>query len=325
MAHQFIHYESYGLQSRNKKSTASGVVAEAERVPTHSKHVATPKRPKLVFGCNPSEVLAEVTQSAALAKDRSGKRKLPKDAKVLLAGVVSMPLKTEALLEAHKAFVLGGKKVKNADLRLYDKWLSLTVSFLKGQYGAGLRSVVLHYDEEYVHLHYFAANRLTDGTLNLDGLDVAGDAERALGHDRKARNESGAARKKARGTALRDLQDAFFKAVGQPLGWLRLGPKNPRMTREQYSREKRSAQALKEANDRAEALEAEVANLSGRLAASRQMYAEAVEKTRPQIQALTRSVQALRLAPDLEELKRVEAETARLAATPTPKPKPKLT
>ena len=135
MAQQFIHYETYGLASRNGKQTIWGVIAEAERVPTHSKHVAVVKPPKLIYGGNPSALVDELEQAAAQARDRTGKRKLPKDAKLLLAGVVSMPLKSAELLEAHRLYVQGGKQDKPAALRLYQRWQKKSVDFLVAQYG----------------------------------------------------------------------------------------------------------------------------------------------------------------------------------------------
>lgn len=267
MAYQFIHYETYGIHTRTNRSTASGVIAEAERMPTHSKHVEKPKAPKLLYGCRPSALLQELQGLASIAKDRTGKRKLPRDAQILLAGVASMPLETADLLAAHKLFIQGGKKTKPEALRQYDKWLKLTMAWLTKTYGESLRSVVLHYDEEHVHLHYYCANQLVNGTLNLDGLDVAGDAERALGNGRKARNASGAARKKERAKALTAFQDDYSQAVGIPMGWARVGPQKRRMKHKEWEQEQEQSKQLAEALERAQALE-------DRLAASREINSD---------------------------------------------------
>ncbi|MBA3916607.1 MAG: hypothetical protein H0X25_22730 [Acidobacteriales bacterium] len=251
MAYQFAHYETYAMHSRTNRSTARGVIAEAERVPTHSKHVTQPKAPKLLHGCMPSELLREIECDVAIAKDRTGKKKLPKDAQILLAGVVSMPLESQELLDAHAAYVRSGKKERSEALRQYQKWQKLTLAWLKQTYGDALRSVVLHYDEKQVHLHYYCANRLTGGTLNLDGLDVAGDAERSLGLGRKARNAGGAARKKVRAEALTAFQESFNQAVGLAMGWARLGPRKRRMSRADWKQEQLVAEKLASAMEQA--------------------------------------------------------------------------
>lgn len=284
--YQFVHYETYGLATRTKRSTARGVIAEAERVPTHSKHVAQPKAPKLLHGCMPAVLLAEIEAAATTAKDRSGKKKLPKDAQILLAGVVSMPLTAADLLEAHTAYVKSGKKDKPEALRQYDKWRKLTLAWLKDTYGSALRSVVLHYDEPHVHLHYYCARQVTNGTLNLDGLDVAGDAERKLGQGRKARNANGGARKKVRAQALSAFQDAYSVAVGLPMGWARLGPQKRRLTRAEWKVDEDNRRKLADALEKAQMLEA-------RLVASREINNDLKKWSGSQVAALEASLQAL--------------------------------
>lgn len=307
MAYQFVHYETYGLHTRTKKSTARGVVAEAERVPTHSLHVAKPKAPKLLLGCLPSQLLKEIETVSSLAKDRSGKKKLPKDAQILLAGVVSMPLETEELLGAFDTYIASGKKSRPEALLQYDKWRKLTLKWLQETYGDALRSVVLHYDEKQVHLHYYCSNRLSGGTLNLDGLDVAGDAERALGQDRKQRNANGAARKKARAKALTAFQDDFGRAVGIPMGWARLGPQKRRMTHKEWEQEQEQSKKLAVALEKAEALER-------RLSSSREINADLKHWSELRIAALEASVQELAAKGDRAKPEDLNALVLQVAA-----------
>jgi hypothetical protein len=322
MAHQFFHVETYGLHARHKLANAAGVIAEVERKPTHSLHVKAPRPVKLLLGCNPSDLLAELQLAASQAKDRAGKRKLPKDAQILLAGIVSMPMKTSQLLAAHEAFVAGGKKDKPEALRTYDRWQRLTLEFLRTQYGDGLRSVALHYDENYPHVHFFAANKLTNGTLNLDGLDVAADAERTLGLDRKTRNAAGAARRKVRAQALVKLQDKYYEAVSKPMGWLRSGPKLGRMTRQQYLRQKEAAKEVGVLSERLETASAEVASLQGRLKSSRRMYVEVVERVTPQLAELSNELRSLHSQPDQEKLVKAESSLRKLSDDLKPRPAP---
>ena len=286
MAYQFVHYETYGLHTRTKRSTARGVIAEAERVPTHSLHVSKPKAPKLLFGCLPSKVLKEVEAAASTAKDRSGKKKLPKDAQILLAGVVSMPLETEELLGAFNTYIASGKKNRPEALLQYDKWRKLTLNWLQETYGVALKSVVLHYDEKQVHLHFYCSNQLTGGTLNLDGLDVAGDAERVLGQGRKQRNSNGAARKKARVKALTAYQDDFARAVGIPMGWSRSGPQKRRMTHKEWELEQEQNKKLAQALEKANVLEQ-------KLSSSREINADLKHWSEAQLANLEASMQEL--------------------------------
>jgi hypothetical protein len=312
MAYQFIHYETYGLHSRGGGATARGVVLEAEREPAYSKHVAKPKSPKLLYGVNPSELLAELEQNAATARDRSGKRKLPKDAKILLAGVASMPLKTSDLMAAFSSYLKSGKTDKPPALKLYDQWKRLNLDFLREQYGEALRSVVLHYDEEYVHLHYYAANKPKNGTLNLDGLDFASDAERALGMDRKTRNKSGAERKAVRANALRGFQEAYFRGVAKALGWLRLGPQKTRLSRQQYLREKEFEKEREEARQKADSLLINIDSLTSSLATSRQMYNEAKNEISKELGELAQAVRSLRIASTPQKLQEAEQKVDKL-------------
>ena len=308
MAYQFAHYETYAMHSRTNRSTARGVIAEAERVPTHSKHVAKPKAPKLLHGCMPSELLREIEQDAAIAKDRTGKKKLPKDAQILLAGVVSMPLESQELLDAHAIYVRGGKKERPEALRQYQKWRKLTLTWLKQTYGDALRSVVLHYDEKQVHLHYYCANRLTGGTLNLDGLDVAGDAERSLGLGRKARNAGGAARKKVRAEALTAFQESFNQAVGFAMGWARLGPQKRRMSRADWKQEQLVAEKLAGALEKA-------AEAEERLKASREINNDLRQWSASKLAELQTSLDRLSTAGEKavpEDAKAVAAQISTL-------------
>ena len=54
------------------------------------------------------------------------------DAALLLAGVASFP-----------------RESANNDPELYKKWEELTVAYLKNKYGANLRAVLMHDDEEH--------------------------------------------------------------------------------------------------------------------------------------------------------------------------------
>ena len=230
-----------------------------------------------------------------------------------------MPLRSADLVEAHRCYASDAKKVKPEALRQYVRWQRLTLAFLREEYGDSLRSAVLHYDEEFVHMHFYAANQLVGGTLNLDGLDVAADAERSLQMDRATRNKSGAERKSIRSRALKHFQDRYFDLVAGPLGWSRLGPKNPRMTRQQYGREKKAGKQLAAITDDAGKLVKEVERLEASLLAARKMYHEAVEGILPALRKLDSEVQFLKYQPDASRLAEVSQEARKLVNRLTPK------
>lgn len=204
-------------------------------------------------------------------------------------------------------------RIYDPALKLYDQWQKLTLEFLREQYGESLRSVVLHYDEEYVHLHYYAANKPMNGTLNLDGLDFASDAERALGMDRKTRNKSGAERKAVRANALRGFQEAYFRGVAKALGWLRLGPQKTRLTRQQYLREKEIEREMQEAREKADSLLINIDSLTSSLATSRQMYNEAKNEISKELGELAQAVRSLRIQSTPSKLKDAEEQVAKIS------------
>jgi hypothetical protein len=262
MAYQFIHYNTYGLEARSKKAangktqkgdkaTASGVIDEAMRTPSHSEHVKNPKPPKILFGMDPRQMLLELKADAAIAKDRTGKRKLPKGAQILVAGVASMPLKTVELLADFESYKKTG--VKGECLTAYDKWKKLLLPYLNETYGDSLQSVILHFDEAQIHAHFYCRNELKNGTLNLDNLDIATDAERALNLPRESRGKGKASERfTARIEALKKYQDDYFEAVGKRMGWSRKGPKVRRLTHQEYTAEKKKNAELASALDAVE-------------------------------------------------------------------------
>lgn len=69
-----------------------GVAHEAERRPSHCKHVSEPKQPQILYGCRPSEAVRIAAERAKQAVDAKGKR-LKIDGLVFLGGVASYPVR----------------------------------------------------------------------------------------------------------------------------------------------------------------------------------------------------------------------------------------
>lgn len=256
MGTQFIHVETYGLQARSKsgkkpKRTIKDIVDEEVREAHACKHVPTPKPLMMVFGERPEEVLKYLETNAPNCLDRTGKRKLPKDAQILLAGVCSAPIESDALTrdyEAYNASKVDGKGQRHLitkNMRDFDLWRKKTLEFLKDNYGENLRSVIIHHDEKYIHMHFLCRNDVKNNTLNLDGIDFAGDISRKMAPPRAERAKKGGAKQlmTARCHAFKAFQQLYYENVAQHLGWSRYGPRKRRLTHEQWKQEKLANEA----------------------------------------------------------------------------------
>lgn len=249
MGYQFIRVETFARVPRKSKDksrrSAADVIAEATRTESHCKHVANPRTPMLLLGCKPDEMWKKLEADADIAKDRTGKKKLAKDAQILLAGVVSAPIESESLLADIRAYNASkdaqgkpDKSLVTEDMKAWDIFRKKTLEFLEEKYGTALKSVICHFDESYLHFHFYCHNDLKNGTLNLDGLHDGYDAEKKLSFDRKARNEGGKQRRAAHANAMRGFQDAYHAQVAQYCGFARVGPRKRRLKHDQWVTEK---------------------------------------------------------------------------------------
>ena len=141
---QFIRAEVYARRaSTNEKSKSiyniSDILGEALRDENHIPHVDNPKEPRYIIGSEVDirAIPIKLAENAERFKDPVG-RKMRADAALLLAGVASFP-----------------RESANNDPELYKKWEELTVDYLKNKYGANLRAVLMHDDEEHPHLHFY--------------------------------------------------------------------------------------------------------------------------------------------------------------------------
>ena len=159
---QFIRAEVYARRaSTNPKSKSAfnidDIIGEALRDEKHCGHVKNPEPPLFLIGsaAQTRAMLVRVRENAENYRDPLG-RKMRDDAPVLLAGVASFP-----------------RDVEQKDPALYSKWEMLTVQYLQNKYGANLRAVLQHNDEDYPHLHFYVysdtevnAKMLHDGYKN---------------------------------------------------------------------------------------------------------------------------------------------------------------
>jgi hypothetical protein len=220
--YQFVHIEVYARKkSKLKKSAwrASNIAGEAERVPRNCPHVVAPQDPERLFGVAPSVALKHA--QAALKKQRDPRgRRIRVDTPCLVAGVASYPIPVS--------------KATEADVR---RWAQDCVNHLQATFGSSLKSVLLHVDETYPHIHFFASP--------------------ADGHAKKLHPGHSQAKKCGKGgysAGMTNFQNQWFEAVSQFHGMVRGGPKRKRLTARQQA-----ALRLAQAEDRIDtAAEAEL-------------------------------------------------------------------
>lgn len=163
---QFARIESHALivtssKPRNPpkdwkpKSTVSGVCGEAERLETHVGHLAHQEGYQadfdVVYGIAPTLLSFQISNRAKEMK--SNGERLKSDQCVMCSGVFSYP-ETEC------------------DENFFS-WLADSMEYLKDKYGDKLKSVVVHYDESYPHLHFFLADMKTLSVGELDPIRIA--------------------------------------------------------------------------------------------------------------------------------------------------------
>jgi|LUMJ01.1.fsa_nt_gb Txe/YoeB family toxin of Txe-Axe toxin-antitoxin module len=140
MTYQFIRVEAYSLNKTKGRPDAVGVIREARREETHSKHISGCFKSRRIFGKDLNFVEDEIRQFEY--KKINGKA-VRKDARVLLGGVASYPIAFTDT-EYDRAQML--------------RWVIATTKFLKSKFGTNLKSVVLHEDETYPHIHFYCYN-----------------------------------------------------------------------------------------------------------------------------------------------------------------------
>lgn len=226
MGPTFIHVDVYARKVAKGKTTARTareIVSEAVREVNHVHHLETPGDPILLFGDNPDEVLDVAETMVENERDPKG-RKVRSDKPILLAGVSSFPIRWDELDGNSRA--------------AYEKWKSMTMDFLKQEYGKNLMSVVEHTDEERPHLHFYAVAEKVSETRDLHP-----------GHG-KSKGLAGAVAMAAYKAGCRDFQDRYWMDVGLPVGLTREGPKRARLSRPAWQDQKERAAMVGEAHSK---------------------------------------------------------------------------
>ena len=248
MSYQFVHMEVYSRKGRDGRGV-DFVLAEAERRPDACLHVANPLPPEVVFGVDVGAVRRrhdDRAQAAVTVLPNGRQRTIRKDQNTLATIVASHP----ATMDSARSNPVIAKAVRD--------WETLTVRWLREQYGDQLVSVVRHVDESHPHLHAYVLP--DDSELRAGKLHPGQEAKRSIvaagpvdGEDGKAVNRRGDA---AYRSAMRAWQDSYWNSVGLPSGLTRLGPGRRRLTREEWQAEQTQVQAVRAAQANIARLEA---------------------------------------------------------------------
>ena len=189
---------------------------EQARIDEASLHVDDPRRPGLLYGVPPMEVLAMADEWADQAKDSRG-YKMKSDGSVAIVGVASLPREMEDdFPEIRRKHIEVVKKEK---------------------YGDRLKSVVVHDDEPHPHLHFTVIPRKGERLDDIhEGLKAKNEA--------KKNKQKGKVQNIAYIGAMRELQDNFYEKVAMRSGLTRLGPARTRDTRQVWKAKQQNAEAL---------------------------------------------------------------------------------
>jgi hypothetical protein len=222
VAQQFQHLSLYGRappKGAKRWETVDGIIGEVTRAKGCHPHIQYPAEPKILFGSSPFEIAAAATILSLQAKDSYGRR-LRRDGKVLVSGVVTYPIPRVDLEQS------AGER------DIYENWKAETLAWLLERSGIIIQCVVEHSDEQHMNIHYFALPTLTaDLRLNFDAVHPGRRAREAAA---KKPGIQRAAVQAAYQRAMIDWQDRFFNEVSVRFGHERFGPRRRRVARDRH-------------------------------------------------------------------------------------------
>lgn len=283
MGFQFTHLEAYSehpSKRGRKKPSDFSIVKEAERHVEACPHVPDPKPPKLMYGCMPTKALELALSNAKKGRDKKG-RKVRKDALKLLTGVSSYPVPTADLHPNEPSL---------------KKWLKLNHEFLLNKFGENYKSCVLHYDEKFIHIHFYIIPPVEDnGVFNIGSVHPGIKARDCVGGTKISQKNV------AYKEAMRRYQDDYYELVGRPCGLTRIGAKRRRLTRSEWRNEQEHAQRL------ADSLNI-IKNSESKVAASNNIYSKA-QKEKQEAQELADSASKMINEAKKEQAKLIEMKS----------------
>lgn len=270
MSSQFYHVNAYGRQAgkgKEGKHTIDSIIDEAERQRGSYPHIQCPAQPVLLYGCSPHEAGESAKRWAENSLDAQG-HKLRKDARCLLAGVISVP-----------------EDFKDS---LWLTYKEQTIDYLKGKYGTRLKSVVEHTDETYRHIHFFVVANPGD---RFDTIHEGIKAQNAANPDRGKKDTSKQKIEKqidrklgnyAYAEAMRKVQDDFWINVSSRFGLSRIGPKRRRLTRKEVREQKQRENEIAKVYEKVEQLKT---SLTEEFSTTKQLLQQQQERVLQRLQA----------------------------------------
>ena len=238
----FFHVEAYAPVSLGEKATLYGVIGEACRDPGFHPHVNNPLEPIVLWGTHPRALLPLIENLRTAGTDR-GVRRIPATFPLLIGAVASLPVSPAAF-------------DRDPELRQrVEAWIELTLQFFLAEFAGALKSVVLHRDEPYLHVHAFSLPTPDPVTCAVT-VESIWRPMAAQGLARR-NGESWWDQRRAFKDSAKEAQDRYYVTVGQPAHLERLGPDPDRRRRPRHDH---LAQREAEENQRAAAAEVAVAN-----------------------------------------------------------------
>lgn len=288
-----------GKENKKGGRTAGEVLDENDRVPGNMPHVRNPSDPRLLYGVSVAEVrkMHDEVENATTTLKSGRTRKIRKTQNTLATCIMSYPIPFSEIR---------GNKAEERKLR---SWLKDVVGFQKNEWGDDLKSVILHVDEKYPHVHCLGLRADWDAGMLHPGLAAA-------------RGLSGVEAAKAAGRALIDAQDRYAAEIGEKYGQCRIGPKphkrlqQERLTRRQWVEKQNKQDHLAKLINREKqevrkirnVVEAEFADRSflGKIAVSRKAIPKVqLDRARDEERAKVEKEYGRRL--DQEDARRVKA------------------
>lgn len=258
---QFVHIQTWSRKRNKRNQSIESVIAELNRVPQFSAHVADPKPPRPLFGDSAEFAAAHAAHVAArstvarMSDGRKRVRSIRSDRHTMASIVMSYPVPRSKITTDEQKGALA-------------RWEKRNLQWLEKKYGKQLCVVAAHDDEEFPHLHAWMLpdDPGADATTLHPGKVAKKAAEAEAKKNKLPPREVVKLGNRALKEAMTEWQDEYYAEVGAPLGLTRSGPKRRRLSREQWKAEKATARAHAEALERATEQ-----NLS-----SQQMLAEAL-------------------------------------------------
>jgi len=274
--------QAFSIKPNRQGNCIEQVLAEAIREAKFSTHIDDPKPPTIIYGVDLPTLKTlhdEMLDQRKVEVKMKGKvryRAIRKDRNTLMTVISSFPVRIADL----------DKDGTGETRRMYEKWKKLNTHHLKNLFGAKLKTVIEHTDEEFPHLHAYILPDDDPGAfanaLHPGEVAKAGAAEKAKSEGLTGETINKVANKVYQ-AAMSSWQDDFYEAVGAPCALTRDGTKRTRKTRARWQAEKIAAKAT----------------------------ADVIEKTQTETKALELEARALRTQSDTLDNAEDENQAAR--------------